>query len=788
VNRKDRRAARSRGKGGPAGAQGMGAGTLDQNLFASAIAHFNAGRFDEAERLCRDVLMFNRGHFDALSMLGLIAARLNNLAGAAELFGRALAINDRSPECHFNLGQILRGQGRHREAFEHLAEATKLKPNYFAAHVALADMLTQQNEIDAARTHYERALVVEPRLAEARHGLANLLRQQGRLDEAAEAFRQVLALRPDFAEARNNLGVVLATQGRFDEAAEEYRRALAVKPDLIDVYRNLGRALMAVGRAEEAIAVVMRGLAIRETDEARAFFVQCAQALAAPPADEGFRTLVGRALAEGWGRSADLSALAAFLVMSSEPARTIVERVLAGPMEAISPDEIAALARNSLLLALLESAPVRNATLERFLTNVRSWFLRMAARTDTAAPENEPLLVLACALARQCSVNEYVFAQSDADIALTTELNQRIELALAANAPLAPIWLAALGSLVPLHALPQSAALSSRTWPAILNGILIQQLREPAIEREIAIPALTPIDDDVSIKVRRQYEEMPYPRWVKPSSIGSPTTLDAYLRAQFPSAPIRPLPNADGLAVLVAGCGTGQHAIETAQRFAGARVLAIDLSRTSLGYAARKTREAGLRNIEYMQADILKLGGLNARFGLIESSGVLHHLRDPAEGLQVLVALLQPGGILHLGLYSALARADIRAARAFIAERGYQGTAADIRRCRQELLACEDGTPLKNVTAYSDFFATGECRDLLFHVQEHQVTIPQIKSLLAENGLTFLGFSGAVGQAYRARFPDDAAMTDLDRWHAFETENPRAFINMYQFWVQKNQP
>ena len=38
--------------------------------------------------------------------------------------------------------------------------------------------------------------------------------------------------------------------------------------------------------------------------------------------------------------------------------------------------------------------------------------------------------------------------------------------------------------------------------------------------------------------------------------------------------------------------------IETAQRFAGARVLAVDFSRASLGYAARKTREAGLRNIE----------------------------------------------------------------------------------------------------------------------------------------------------------------------------------------------
>jgi hypothetical protein len=28
-------------------------------------------------------------------------------------------------------------------------------------------------------------------------------------------------------------------------------------------------------------------------------------------------------------------------------------------------------------------------------------------------------------------------------------------------------------------------------------------------------------------------------------------------------------------------------------------------------------------------------------------------------------------------------------------------------------------------------------------------------------------------------------MIDLDQWHAFEVENPRAFSAMYQFWVQK---
>jgi hypothetical protein len=57
--------------------------------------------------------------------------------------------------------------------------------------------------------------------------------------------------------------------------------------------------------------------------------------------------------------------------------------------------------------------------------------------------------------------------------------------------------------------------------------------------------------------------------------------------------------------------------------------------------------------------------------------------------------------------------------------------------------------------------------------------------LLRQHGLVFLGFTGPVSAAYRARFPADAAMIDLDQWHQFESEKPTAFTGMYQFWVQK---
>src|SRR5262249_62253073 len=118
----------------------------------------------------------------------------------------------------------------------------------------------------------------------------------------------------------------------------------------------------------------------------------------------------------------------------------------------------------------------------------------------------------------------------------------------------------------PLQSLPNSQALLERAWPAALTDVLRQQIREPREEaqyREL-IPRLTLIDDDVSMQVRRQYEENPYPRWVRAALAGEPIALDEHLRNQFPSAPVRPLGNSDGIDILVARFGTRRTPIDAA--------------------------------------------------------------------------------------------------------------------------------------------------------------------------------------------------------------------------------
>jgi len=113
---------------------------------------------------------------------------------------------------------------------------------------------------------------------------------------------------------------------------------------------------------------------------------------------------------------------------------------------------------------------------------------------------------------------------------------------------------------------------------------------------------------------------------VKPAPAPKPLSIDEHLRRLFPLGTFRALGKQAGVDVLIAGCGTGRHSTEIARRLKGTRILAVDLSLTSLGYAKRQTRALELDNIEYGQADILQLTSLGRSFDVIEAVGSLQTL------------------------------------------------------------------------------------------------------------------------------------------------------------------
>jgi SAM-dependent methyltransferase/tetratricopeptide (TPR) repeat protein len=648
-------------------------------------------------------------------------------------------------------------------------------------------------QLDAASSAVSRAAVTPDTVGSSayyHYNSGNRLLAQGELDRAVASYRKAISLKGDLVEAHSNLGAALRQQGKLEEAAASYRNALSIRPDHATAHNNLGNVLRKLGNPEAALASYLRALEIKESPEAKLGFVACLKDAQINRDEPILRRLVIRAISEPWGRPHELASVAAGLIKLDKALRECIgrasqawpERLSAGDL--YGPAGAASVAGHDLLKCLLENTPSTDIELERFLTNARAALLDAA---EASVEVEDEVLRFYCALARQCFINEYVFACTDKERDRAQSLHGRIAASLASGSPVRALGLIAVAAYLTLDSIGPAEAVLARTWPEAVMGLLVQQISEPAHERRLRAdtPRLTSIEDDVSRKVQQQYEENPYPRWVK-TLAGATVSIDAYLRQLFPLARFTPLGNLIDLDILVAGCGTGRETIEIAQRFAGARLLAVDLSLTSLAYARRKAREHGVENVEYAQADILNLGSIGRTFDVVSSVGVLHHLADPIEGWRVLLSLLRPGGFMRLGLYSRLGRQSINAARDLVARRGYDAGAESIRRCRQELMLAKDNAEVRRVVSLTDFYGTSQCRDMIFHVQEHQFTLPQIAERLREFNLSFVGFSLEANtvQRYREKFPSDGTLTDLDSWSAFEMENPDTFTGMYQFWVQ----
>lgn len=750
MNRKQRRAS------GRSSATNQTSGAGIQDVFADAIGHHQAGRLAEAARRYRQIL----------------------------------SVRPDFPEALNNLGNILASASRLDDAVMHYRKALELRPNYADAHRNLGGALLQQGKLADAAASYRRTLHLGANNVEVLLNLGNILGELGKPDEAIDCYRKALVVRADFPLAYNNLGVTLCGLGRLDEAIACYLRALRLDPNLVMTLNNLASAFIALSNPAAALDVAKRSLQIAESDDAKAIFVSClghAQGVA----DQQLRPIIVRALSECWGWPHALARVCIDLVKLDRDIAECVARaveVWPRPLTAqtlFGANGLAALAADSLLSALLDAAPICDVEIERFLTMARRALL-------DHFPEMSPSsdgIGFYTALARQCFINEYVFSVTSEEVRKAADLRVLLAAALETGAPVPPQWLAVAAAYFPLFSLPHSNRLLEREWPEEIWTILTQQVRELAEEQGIGatIVQLTGIEDDVSLLVQRQYEENPYPRWIRvPLPPKKADGIEEYLRQMFPWADLDRSPESGKLEILVAGCGTGQQPLRTARQFPRARILAIDLSRSSLAYAIRKTREWGVSSIEYAQADLLKLGSLDRQFDVIEAGGVLHHLADPWIGWRALLSLLRPGGFMFVGLYSSLAREQLVELRRSISEQGYGTTAEEIRRWRQDFLNANNGVGVADGRP-SDLFTISSCRDLLFHVQEHHVTLTEIETFLGENDVTFLGFDVAPGilQSYRVRFPDDRAATNLTQWQAFERENPETFVGMYQFWIRK---
>jgi len=161
-------------------------------------------------------------------------------------------------------------------------------------------------------------------------------------------------------------------------------------------------------------------------------------------------------------------------------------------------------------------------------------------------------------------------------------------------------------------------------------------------------------------------------------------------------------------------------------------------------------------------------------------------MQNPIDGLRVLCDLLEPQGLIKLGLYSEMARGWVVMLREIIKDKNLQATPKDIRTFRKAIIGQEGGV-FDLARNCEDFYSMSGVRDLLFNCMEHRYTPKQIADFCGELNIQFLGFfiKPEILEAYTKQYPDDINCTNLDNWQLFEKEHTAIFDNMYNFYCQK---
>ena len=571
------------------------------------------------------------------------------------------------------------------------------------------------------------------------------------LAEAIKADKRNPYYRFDLALAHQGVGAVQA-------AAHELCEALKSKPDFNDAARRLSQLVMRYVIEDET---VLDPFALRS-------------AMLSPTADH-------QPLSEvAISRLVKLGALGPALASLAQSGPEAAARELVVK-------RTGDLLKDDLFLAALEHGVNRNLPVERLLTALRRALL---LEVPADRMEDRALQAFTLALARQCASNEHIWAVSEEErkalSGLAPDLGKLREGDLEAGRQLLLRALyRPLRELLPAGTGAQELA---GVRPKALRDLVQHMLAEEEAEKAVAarIPRLGSITDATSAKVAAQYEALPYPRWT--SLILPPGGAMRFgLRHFFPQERLAFLEKP--FDVLVAGCGTGRQAIQAKLGYGGdARVLGIDLSARSLAYGQLQAERLGVTDgLSFAQCDLLDVARTGRAFDIVECVGVLHHLADPFAGWKALLEVLKPGGLMQIGLYSAVSRKALAALRK---EPGYPGPGCSTDAAlayRQQLMQRPEDEGRVGVQVSQDAYTMSEFRDLVLHPSERHLELAEIERFLADNGLTFRGFMlpGTVLQQFTKAYPDSPGPGRLGDWALFEKDNPRTFDAMYRLWCDR---
>lgn len=234
-----------------------------QELFAKGVSFHQIGNLVKAKKIYEQVITTCPNHFDALHLLGVIAAQSKKLINAFDLISRSIRINPNNAEPHYNFGNVLKDLCRFEESIESYDKAITLNPDYLNAYFNRGIVLQELKRFEEAVVSYQHVIRINSNFAEAYNNLGNALNEINRIKEAVESYTKCISLNPKCSEAHNNRGNIYKKLGKFQEALADYEIAIVINPNYADAFNNLGNIYQELNKYRQALKNFEKAIAIK---------------------------------------------------------------------------------------------------------------------------------------------------------------------------------------------------------------------------------------------------------------------------------------------------------------------------------------------------------------------------------------------------------------------------------------------------------------------------------------------------------------------------------------------
>ena len=675
-----------------------------------------------------------------------------NFLDAEKLYKQVLSIEPKNVNCLNYLGTLFAQTNRKRNAEEVFLKAINFEPNNPVINNNLGNIYHENGNYDKAIAYYKKTILFKPGFVPANLNLGIIYYKKGKFMDALNFLKKVIQVQPNNIKCYSIIATIYKHLQNFKETLNCYKKIFELDPDnhmalsgTIDLFNTLNLINLSKSNSHELLGIFI--FLYKKNNINHNYLFNNAKNL-----------------------------------IIFDENKTELEEAINKNSNIIDKNIVKIILNKEILHLMLQKSLVRDKFLENFLCKIRREILFAYVNENKSQITEFYDFILS--LAQQSFLNEYIFSQTKEEIETVNKLKFKIENSVEIN----ELEISIIACYLPLVEFNIITDKLSNYYSKknLFNEVVKVQIKDFMEEQDLKRTIKSDeILDQTSKKVRGQYEENPYPRWryaeIHPKvNFLNEINSDIYPNEITFNDDIK-IPK-----ILIAGCGTGQQ-LARRINYIDSKVLAIDLSLSSLAFAKRKMQEFKINNIEFLHIDLLKLKKLKRKFNIIECIGVLHHLDDPEQGLNILLDTLETNGFLKLGLYSKLARQHIVEARKFINKNKFTDDIAGLRNFRELAKNNKDNISLQKLNDNYDFHTTSSLRDLVFHVQEHQFSLSKISRILKKYNLEFLGFtSKSIKKDYAKFYKNDQKNLSLKNWHEFETNYPNIFQSMYQFWVKKN--